>query len=47
MHHTVKKNIAETSFRLHRPLVPPNGITYKKFEGNVSKTDSFIEIPFK
>ena len=43
MHHTVK-SIAETSLRLHRLLVPPIGITHKKFEGTISKLDIFIEI---
>ena len=36
MHHTVK-SIAETSLRLHRPLVPPIGFTHKKCEGNILK----------
>ena len=34
MHQTVK-SIAETSLRLHGPLVPPIGITHKKFEENI------------
>ena len=38
------KSIPETSLRLHRPLVPSIGITHKKFEGNISKIDTFIEI---
>ena len=32
------------SLRLHRPLVPPIGVTHKKFEGTISKIDTFIEI---
>ena len=36
MHPTVK-SIAETSLRLHRPLVPPIGFTHKKCEGNIFK----------
>ena len=45
MRHTVK-SIAETSLRLHRPLVTctPIGITHKKREVNISKIDTFIEI---
>ena len=42
MHHTVK-SIAETSL-LHRLLVPPIGVTHKKFERIISKIDTFIEI---
>ena len=43
MCHTEKKQ-CRTSLRLHRPLVPPIGITHKTFEGNISKIVSFIEI---
>ena len=45
MCHTVK-SIAETSLRLHRPLVTctPIGITHRKLERNISKIGAFIEI---
>ena len=43
MHDTVEKH-AETSLRLDRALVPPIGITRKKFEENISRIDPFIEI---
>ena len=42
MCHTVKKHCRNQG--LQRLLVPPIGITHKKFEGNISKIDSFIEI---
>ena len=33
-----------SSLSLHRSLVTPIGITHKKFEGNISKINTFIEI---